>query len=44
LVDPLDKAGGYGIQEHGERIVAEIRGNFENVMGLPVRKLIEALG
>lgn len=44
LVNPLDKAGGYGIQEHGERIVAEIRGNFENVMGLPVQKLIEALG
>jgi len=44
LVNPLDKAGAYGIQEHGERIVSEIRGSFENVMGLPVDKLIEALG
>ncbi len=44
LVNPLDKAGAYGIQEHGERIVAEIRGNFDNVMGLPVQMLIEALG
>ncbi|MEI7909563.1 MAG: Maf family protein [Verrucomicrobiota bacterium] len=44
LVDPLDKAGAYGIQVHGERIVAEIRGSFENVMGLPVARLLEVLG
>jgi len=43
LVNPLDKAGGYGIQEHGERIVAEISGSFENVMGLPVEKVIAVL-
>lgn len=43
LVNPLDKAGAYGIQEHGERIVAGIRGNFDNVMGLPVDKVVEAL-
>ncbi|MFT3989861.1 MAG: Maf family protein [Luteolibacter sp.] len=43
LVNPLDKAGAYGIQEHGERIVAEIEGSFENVMGLPVDLVIEAL-
>lgn len=36
LVNPLDKAGAYGIQEHGGLIVAGIRGNFDNVMGLPV--------
>ena len=39
-----DKAGAYGIQVHGERIVAEIRGNFDNVMGLPVTRLLEVLG
>lgn len=44
LVNPLDKAGAYGIQESGELIVAEISGSFENVMGLPVDKVIEALG
>ncbi|KAB2639337.1 MAG: septum formation protein Maf [Verrucomicrobia bacterium] len=44
LVDPLDKAGAYGIQVHGERLVAEIRGNFDNVMGLPVARLLEVLG
>ena len=43
LVDPLDKAGAYGIQVHGERIVAEIRGSFENVMGLPVARLLDVL-
>lgn len=42
-VDPLDKAGAYGIQEHGEMIVSEISGSFENVMGLPVAKVIHAL-
>ncbi len=36
LIHPLDKAGGYAIQEHGERIVAEISGSYSNVMGLPV--------
>lgn len=43
-VNPLDKAGAYGIQEFGEMIVSGIRGNFDNVMGLPVAKLIETLG
>lgn len=43
LVNPLDKAGAYGIQEFGERIVAGIRGSFDNVMGLPVDKVIRVL-
>ncbi|MES2921002.1 MAG: Maf family protein [Verrucomicrobiota bacterium] len=43
-VDPLDKAGAYGIQESGELIIAGISGNFDNVMGLPVAKVIAALG
>lgn len=43
LVNPLDKAGAYGIQESGERIIAGICGNFDNVMGLPVAKVIAAL-
>ncbi|RYD47065.1 MAG: septum formation protein Maf, partial [Verrucomicrobiaceae bacterium] len=42
-VNPLDKAGAYGIQESGELIVSGIRGSFENVMGLPVEKVIAAL-
>jgi len=43
-VNPLDKAGAYGIQESGELIISGISGSFENVMGLPVIKVIEALG
>jgi septum formation protein len=42
-VDPLDKAGAYGIQEHGERIIARICGSFDNVMGLPVAQVLEVL-
>ncbi len=43
LVNPLDKAGAYGIQEHGDRIIAGIQGSFDNVMGLPVDLVLEAL-
>lgn len=43
LVNPFDKAGAYGIQEHGERIVSGIRGGFDNVMGLPVAMVMAAL-
>ena len=43
LVNPLDKAGAYGIQEHGERIIHEIRGSIDNVMGLPVAQVVAAL-
>ncbi len=43
-VNPLDKAGAYGIQESGELIVEGIEGNFDNVMGLPVAKVLAALG
>ena len=39
LMNPLDKAGAYAIQEHGELIVAEISGSYSNVVGLPVERL-----
>lgn len=42
-VDPLDKAGAYGIQEHGEMLVSGIDGGFDNVMGLPVAELMVRL-
>lgn len=41
LVSVLDKAGAYGIQEHGELLVKNTRGSFSNVMGLPVERLVE---
>jgi len=37
--NPLDKAGAYAIQEHGDTIVSEISGSFSNVVGLPVEQL-----
>ena len=39
MVNPLDKAGAYAIQEHGEMLVEEISGSFSNVVGLPVEQL-----
>ena len=38
-VNPLDKAGAYAIQEHGELIVEEISGSYSNVVGLPVERV-----
>jgi septum formation protein len=38
-IDPLDKAGAYAAQEHGDTIIERIDGSFSNVMGLPVERL-----
>ena len=42
-INPLDKAGAYAIQDHGEMIVAKTEGSYSNVVGLPLECLREQL-
>ena len=42
-INPLDKAGGYAIQEEGDEIVKSISGSYSNVVGLPLERLKEEL-
>ena len=41
--EPLDKAGGYGIQGRGALLVEKINGDFYSVVGLPVAAVSRAL-
>lgn len=42
-IDPLDKAGAYAAQGHGAEIIAQIRGSYTNVIGLPMGETLVAL-
>jgi len=42
-LEPYDKAGGYAIQGLGAVFVAEIRGSYSGVMGLPLCETAELL-
>jgi septum formation protein len=42
--EPMDKAGGYGIQGLGRLLVKSISGDWFTVVGLPVSRLIRELG
>jgi len=41
--EPMDKAGAYAIQGKGSRFIEGIKGDYFNVMGLPVRMLYELI-
>ena len=40
---PYDKAGSYGIQELPESFIKEIKGEYDNIVGLPTKLLINML-
>ncbi len=42
-INPLDKAGAYAIQDHGELIVSGISGSYSNVVGLPLERVREEM-
>lgn len=41
--EPLNKAGGYGIQGGGKDFVVSFAGSFNNIVGLPVDEVISCL-
>lgn len=41
--EPMDKAGGYGVQGLASRFVVRIDGTYANVVGLPVARVCAAL-
>ena len=41
--EPYDKAGSYGIQEVPEGFIKEIKGDYENIVGLPSKLVTEML-
>lgn len=43
LVHVYDKAGAYAIQEHGDMIIDRFEGDLDNVIGLPVTRLLQVL-
>lgn len=43
-LEPMDKAGAYGIQGRAAGFVRRIEGDYSSVVGLPLARVLEALG
>lgn len=41
--EPLDKAGSYGIEGKGIRLVKSINGDYANIVGIPIGKVIREI-
>ena len=40
---PYDKAGSYGIQELPEKFIREIKGEYDNIVGFPIKTVIKLM-
>jgi septum formation protein len=41
--EPFDKAGSYGIQGEGRKLIESFDGDFYTIMGLPIKEVMESL-
>lgn len=41
--EPMDKAGAYGIQGLGGQFVEEVRGDYDNIVGLPIDRILSVI-
>lgn len=41
--EPFGKAGAFAIQENGDEFIEKIEGDFTNVVGLPVQRVLEVI-